>query len=63
MSQELGLIPEDPDYINPFRAHRSRSMEGFEDNQSIKKRGMGKEKKEKIRGPKLRGSRHGKTEL
>ena len=61
MSQELGLIPEDPGYVNPFRAQRS--TEEFEDNQSIRKRGLGKDKKEKIRGPKLRGGRHGKTEL
>ena len=62
MSQELGLIPEDPDYVNPFQGHRS--MEEFEDNQSVRKRGLSKEKKkEKARGPKLRGGRHSKTEL
>ena len=39
-------------------------MEEFEDNQSVRKKGLGKDKKkEKTRGPKLRGSRHGKTEL
>ena len=64
MSQELGLIPEDPDYVNPFRAsHRTR--EEFTNNESMRKNpSIGKEKKkEKSRGPKLRGGRHSKTEL
>ena len=64
MSQELGFIPEDPDYVNPFRARRARSMEEFEDNQSVRKKEVGKDKKKQnVRGPKLHGSRHGKTEL
>ena len=63
MSQELGLIPEDPDYVNPFRkSHRTR--EEFTSNESMRKKpGMVKDKKEKTRGPKLRGGRHSKMEL
>ena len=64
MSQELGLIPEDPDYVNPFRRSH-RSTEEFTDNQSMRNKGIVKDKrtKEKNRGPKLRGGRHVKTEL
>lgn len=64
MSQELGLIPEDPDFVNPFRASH-RSTEEFMDNQSTKNKANVRDKKlkEKNRGPKLRGGRHVKTEL
>ena len=64
MSQELGLIPEDPAYVNPFRA-KHRTREEFTSNESTRKKpNISKEKKkEKARGPKLRGGRHSKTEL
>ena len=64
MSQELGLIPEDPDFVNPFRAS-TRSREEFMDNHSTRNKATVRDKKQvdKNRGPKLRGGRHVKTEL
>lgn len=64
MSQELGLIPEDPDYVNPFRAAH-KTAEDFIDNDSLRNRASARDKKkqEKNRGPRLRGGRHPKTEL
>ena len=64
MAQEIGLIPEDPDYMNPFRAMHQTLSEFSQNSRNLKSEKL-KKKKEKLkkqRGPKLRGGKT-KTEL
>lgn len=62
MAQEIGLIPEDPDYINPFRAMH-KTLSDFNEAKHVRtKLEKKKEKSQKRRGPKLRGGKR-RTEL
>jgi hypothetical protein len=52
MSQELGFVPEDPDYTNPFRGLHATNMDQIL-NEAKK---QNKKKKKFAKGPKLRST-------
>nr|XP_006812614.1 PREDICTED: coiled-coil domain-containing protein 134-like [Saccoglossus kowalevskii] len=49
MSQELNIIPRDPDYVNPYAVDQKMLFQGSEPLEKKKK----KEKKPRKRGPRL----------
>lgn len=70
MSQELGFVPEDPNYVNPFRNTHQEEVALYFCHIScyfpkkllkdVKKEAKKKKNKKSKKGPKLRGHR---TEL
>lgn len=58
-SQELGLIPKEENYLNPYREAEKKKAKKIQENQKSEEKPQKKKKEKNSRGPRLQSSRSG----